>query len=49
MGLSVAVSEGYINHMLTAATWLRRSLAFFLNPPETLGPLFPLRTGSAWR
>jgi hypothetical protein len=42
VGLSVAVSEGYINHMLTAATWLRRSLAFFLNPPETLGPLFPL-------
>ncbi len=42
VGLSVGVSAGYANHMLTAETWLRRSLAFFLNPPETLGPVFPL-------
>ncbi len=42
VGLSVGASEGYANHMLTAATTLRRSLAFFLNPPETLGPVFPL-------
>jgi hypothetical protein len=42
VGLSVGASAGYANHMLTAATWLRRSVAFFLNPPETLGPVFPL-------
>jgi len=42
VGLSVGASAGYANHMLTAATWLRRSLAFFLNPAETLGPVFPL-------
>ena len=42
VGLSVGASAGYANHMLTAATWLRRSVAFFLNPPETLGLVFPL-------
>ena len=42
VGLSVGASAGYANHMLTGATWLRRSVAFFLNPPETLGPVFPL-------
>ncbi|MFZ2362799.1 MAG: hypothetical protein WA040_25900, partial [Anaerolineae bacterium] len=42
VGLSVGVSEGYANHMLTGETLLRRSLAYFVNPPETLGPVFPL-------
>jgi hypothetical protein len=42
VGLSVGASAGYANHLLTAETLLRRSLAYFVNPPETLGPVFPL-------
>jgi hypothetical protein len=42
VGLSLGASAGYANHMLTAETLLRRSLAYFANPPAWLGQTYPL-------
>jgi hypothetical protein len=42
VGLSLGASAGYANHMLTAETLLRRSLAYFANAPDWLGQIYPL-------
>lgn len=42
VGLSLGASAGYANHMLTAGTLLRRSLAYFASPPDQLGQIYPL-------
>lgn len=42
VGLGLGASTGYVNHLLTSATWLRRSLAYFLETPDTLGQIYPL-------
>jgi hypothetical protein len=42
VGLIAGPSAGYTNHVLTAETLLRRSLAYFANPPEWLGQVYPL-------
>jgi hypothetical protein len=42
VGLSLGASAGYANHMLTVETLLRRSLAYFANPPAWLGQVYPL-------
>ncbi len=42
VGLSLGASAGYTNHMLTAETLLRRSVAYFANSPDWLGQIYPL-------
>lgn len=42
VGLGLGASDGYINHLLTAQTLLRRSLAYFADAPDALGQIYPL-------
>lgn len=42
VGLALGPSAGYANHLLTAETLLRRSLAYFASAPDGLGQIYPL-------
>lgn len=42
VGLALGPSRGYAEHWLNAATLLRRAAAYFVNPPDTLGRIYPL-------
>ncbi|MEZ4767820.1 MAG: 6-pyruvoyl-tetrahydropterin synthase-related protein [Caldilineales bacterium] len=42
VGLALGPSRGYAEHLLNGATVLRRSLAYFVNAPDTLGRIYPL-------
>lgn len=42
VGLALGPSRGYENHLLSAATLVRRSLAYFANAPDALGRIYPL-------
>lgn len=42
VGLGLGPSRGYADHLLTASTLLRRSLAYFTNAPDFVGRIYPL-------
>ncbi len=42
VGLALGPSRGYAEHWLNAATLVRRTAAYFVNPPDTLGRIYPL-------
>jgi hypothetical protein len=42
VGLALGPSRGYAEHWLTAATLVRRSLVYFVDPPDTLGRIYAL-------
>ena len=42
VGLALGPSRGYAEHWLNAATLVRRAAAYFVNPPDTLGRIYPL-------
>ena len=42
VGLALGPSRGYADHWLNASTLLRRAAAYFVNPPDTLGRIYPL-------